>query len=481
MSARFAELMAISASQSRESDLATQQILAEKKRKEELRRKEQEEKAKKEREAEARAIKKKLEDEQREAERRQKAEDERQKKEQVLQRRQEEKRNNLIYGKERRSGWGSSSGGGRTHKSRSGSDDDDDGPSALTREEKRQRRLNSDLNKSFTSSRRGGGSSSTSFPRKPVSSRPFNSNGASVITVADVRRHHQSNTIGDAAKSGLQTMRQQLAAVPATLMRVGVEKRDKRSIDEIVNDIQKKKRRVLEGDEARKNGDWFGEKKKHENMKKPTQSSSLSPSPEEGPSSSLQSSRAKEQPAVKPILPKPMERKEQRTKVTLIKPELKGSLSFSKIDKSSISLPKKLGSTSSRASTVQSSKGTSSTLKSTGSSTLKKRARSNSFSDSEDLDSPPSTSKRRSTASSIANDVRTEIWKLFGKDRNRYMQEDVFSDEEDDMEADASAVLREEKRSTRIAKQEDDAALEEELRHEEEKRRKKKERERKGY
>ena len=40
MSARFAELMAISASQTRESDLATQQILAEKKRKEELRKKE---------------------------------------------------------------------------------------------------------------------------------------------------------------------------------------------------------------------------------------------------------------------------------------------------------------------------------------------------------------------------------------------------------------------------------------------------------
>lgn len=443
MSARFAELMAISASQTRESDLATQQILAEKKRKEELRKKEQEERARKEREAEARAIKKKLEEEQREAERRQRAEEDRQRKEQIIQQRREEKRRNLVYGKERRSGWGSSSGGGRSHKSRSGSDDDDDdGPAALTREEKRQRRLNNDLNKSFTSSRRINAAPAVPPLRKTMPGRVANNFEVPAVTV---RRSQPTGVLGDTAKTGLQTMRQQLAALPATLMRVGTNKRDTRTIDEIVTDLQKKKEgKILEGDEARKNGDWFGEKKKRDGLKKASQKSSLSPSPEEESMFVAPMARTKE--PVKPAQFKPPERKEQRTKVTIVKPEPKGSLSFSKIDKNAISLPKKLGATTSKSGMGQSSKAASNVTKPSGSSALKKRARSYSFSDSDDPDSSPPMSKRRQTASSSKNDIGAEIWKLFGKDRSRYMRDDVFSDEEDDMEADASAVLREEQR-----------------------------------
>jgi len=51
-----------------------------------------------------------------------------------------------------------------------------------------------------------------------------------------------------------------------------------------------------------------------------------------------------------------------------------------------------------------------------------------------------------------------------------------MSDDED-MEADATALEMEEFRSTRMAKKEDEAALEEEKRHETEKRRRKKEKE----
>jgi len=64
------------------------------------------------------------------------------------------------------------------------------------------------------------------------------------------------------------------------------------------------------------------------------------------------------------------------------------------------------------------------------------------------------------------------------------MAEDVFSDEEDDMEADADDLRREELRSARLARKEDEAALEDEKRHEEEKRKKKKDkdmRERRVY
>jgi len=65
---------------------------------------------------------------------------------------------------------------------------------------------------------------------------------------------------------------------------------------------------------------------------------------------------------------------------------------------------------------------------------------------------------------------------MFGKNRDAYVRKDVFSDDED-MEADASILEREEYESARVAKREDEAALEEERRHEQEKRRKRKEKE----
>lgn len=124
----------------------------------------------------------------------------------------------------------------------------------------------------------------------------------------------------------------------------------------------------------------------------------------------------------------------------------------------------------------------------------RKRTRSPSFSDAYDSDSltPPPTKRR--AAPQTSGGYRDEIWKLFGKDRNAYVGRDVLSDDED-MEADATALEREEFRrsvglvssclsvtnansySARLAKKEDEAALEEERRHEEEKRRKRKEKE----
>jgi len=64
---------------------------------------------------------------------------------------------------------------------------------------------------------------------------------------------------------------------------------------------------------------------------------------------------------------------------------------------------------------------------------------------------------------------------MFGKDRNSYIARDVLSDDED-MEADADDLMKEEMRSARLAKREDEMALEEEKRHEDEKRRRKRER-----
>ncbi|KIM84185.1 hypothetical protein PILCRDRAFT_818514 [Piloderma croceum F 1598] len=105
----------------------------------------------------------------------------------------------------------------------------------------------------------------------------------------------------------------------------------------------------------------------------------------------------------------------------------------------------------------------------------RKRSHSLSFSNSVSP-SPPPAKRRALPEAASHNDVKTEIWKMFGKDRNKYVGRDVMSDDED-MEADATALEMEEYRSARMAKKEDEAALEEEKRHETEKRRRKKEKE----
>lgn len=69
----------------------------------------------------------------------------------------------------------------------------------------------------------------------------------------------------------------------------------------------------------------------------------------------------------------------------------------------------------------------------------KKRQRSPSLSEESDSDHLPPT--RRQAGSGYSN----AIWQMFGKDRDRYVNRDVFSDDED-MEADASALEREELR-----------------------------------
>jgi len=109
------------------------------------------------------------------------------------------------------------------------------------------------------------------------------------------------------------------------------------------------------------------------------------------------------------------------------------------------------------------------------SSAGKKHRRLESYSeDEEEYDSPPSKKRYAPTA---RGDYRSEIWKLFGKDRSSYVNNTVDSDE-DDMEADAMDLEREEMRSARLARKEDEQALREEKMHEHEKRKKKMDKER---
>lgn len=68
---------------------------------------------------------------------------------------------------------------------------------------------------------------------------------------------------------------------------------------------------------------------------------------------------------------------------------------------------------------------------------------------------------------------------MFGKDRGSYVRKDVLSDDED-MEADARILEKEELRSSRLAKREEEEAMEAERIHEQEKRRRKMEKDRRG-
>ena len=387
-------------------------------------------------------------------ERKKKQEEERRRKEELIRQREEEHREKLVYGRDRRAGGASGSGGGsRSRKGNGGSDDDEEtGGLVLTREEKRQRRLLADLNKSFPSKK--GHGNSTSQAKKAFRAAAAAEFSDPSSSRSHEPRHSQQGGSGSNADS-ISNLRKQLAAMPPTLVRLGTNKRDVRTIDEVQADLLKKKEaKVIAGEEARKNGfDWFGEQKK---LKKAASIPSLSPSPEARASQSPRP-RSKERAAplkvsssAQPRINGVPERKEPRAKVTIIKPDPVDLLSFSKINKGTPSTSTKSGLSSKSANSHVSHVSSNTTGKPLSSSAShRKRARSDSLSDSDesmsDDDSPPPT-KRRTAGSSTRNDIGSEIWKLFGKDRNRYIQNDVFSDDDDDMEADAEALRREEAR-----------------------------------
>lgn len=97
---------------------------------------------------------------------------------------------------------------------------------------------------------------------------------------------------------------------------------------------------------------------------------------------------------------------------------------------------------SSLAKSMPSKDKTSIDIRSSASSRKRTRSPPSHDYDSEDTLSPPPT-KRRAADSRGGADWRSEIWGLFGKNRDAYVAKDVLSDDED-MEADADALAREE-------------------------------------
>ncbi|KAJ3491793.1 hypothetical protein NLI96_g449 [Meripilus lineatus] len=486
----FAALMALSASQTRQSEAAVQSALADRERREALKRKQQEEKEKKDREMEAKLRLKRFEEEKRAQERQKRMELEKAAREREMKRKEEEQRNNLLYGPKRsKSEYPSSNLGGHEGRRRNTSDDESVPGNALTREEKRKRRMEAEMRYGLNGTKR-----SAQFPGFKKAKRRLP--GGAIDATSPVE---------GSASGGFRSTRERLAAEPPTLIKLNIHKRDTRTIDEIVKDIAKTKEgKVLEGEDAKEFADWFG---KGKNKAKPeSRASSIfggsddSDAMADTPASNKPVTRApggsksnSSTPPVQargtttpkfvaPIAPsRPANGAPMRGSSISVKaigkpaPERTPSSSFFSKSGPSAKLGTKASSTSLKA--PPSARPMAPAATSRGANfapgAMKKRPRSHSLSAS-----PPPPRKR--PVQSSRDDLSSEIWKLFGKDRNAYVSRDVLSDDED-MEAGADDLLAEEAFSSRIARREDELALEEERRHEEEKRRKRKEREKRGY
>ncbi|KAF8485762.1 hypothetical protein DFH94DRAFT_791275 [Russula ochroleuca] len=443
-SSGFAALMALSQARTQESTRAADTIQAERRRKEEARRRQQEEEDRKEREQQAKMLLYQLEEQKREKERLFKREQEREAKLKMMERREEDQRQAMLYGpkksRERTSRYPTS-----LAASRRASDDDGEGDAtlALTREEKRERRLQLQFSQNAT--------------RRPASSAGISkagrrSPGGALNVTA------QRSQAGGGSANGGRSVRERLAAMPNTLTKLNTVKRDTRTIDEIVRDRAKaRENKTLEGEEAREFHDWFGTKSKVATV------ASFPPSPAASGAST---------PSLLPQRPDVVSSTTKKSSSPHLTVSRTPSLTSLR------SAPKTATKVSSHGTKFpRPAPLTGKTTPGSSAHTPTKRARSppstydGSESESE-YDRRPS--KRVAGAS---NGIQDEIWKIFGRDRSKYVSRNVMSDDED-MEADMTALEREELASARIARKEDFEAEEEERRREEEKRRRRKERER---
>ena len=263
--------MALSATQTRESQSAVQTALAQRQQKEELRRKQQEERERQEHEIERKLRLKHFEDQRREEERERLAQQAEKATEAARRRREEEQRDALRYGPKKvkavnsRSGspepkWPTSSTHNRTReevrKRRFPDEDDEDGPEFLTREEKRERKQQQEMRKLFNTTKRSSHAGGHSKSGRRLPGGAF-----------DVATTSKTSDPSSPSKS----VKERLAAMPNTLTKLNVVKRDTRTIDEILQDRAKAKEgKVLDGDDAREFADWFSSSKEKDAAKKPS-------------------------------------------------------------------------------------------------------------------------------------------------------------------------------------------------------------------
>ena len=436
----FASLMAMSATHTKESQRVVEDALQERRRKEAQQKKQQEEREAKEKEQKRKLLIRRFEDQKREQERLQRLEVERQAQQLALQRREEEQRDALRYGPKKAAklagkppsgsrdspNWPSSSSSNRdaVRKLRA-PDDDDDGPSglALTREELRERKHQAGLQKSFKTGKR----STTTGGH----SRRGNKFAGGVLNIK------ASGSSADLSAG--QSVKERLTSLPMTLKVLGGGKKDTRSELEILSDSKKKRSgQVLEGDEARNFDGYFTLTKKEKARLKQAQtvasattsgtdssgSSELRHlimiffvgigSGEGSPSTSLRESSSSKPPPATSVTSKQSHATSAHPRGTS-KQVLSSTPSTSK---ATIPKTSQTNSTTPRATSTAHNR--------------PKRHRSPSLSES------PPPKKRH-----IDSNISSTIWKMFGKDRQQYTSQNVFSDDED-MEADATVLEREE-------------------------------------
>ena len=408
--------MAISASNTQASQRAAQQALAEKKRKEEEELRKRAERERKEKELENRLRLKHFEDEKRERERKEREERLNEEKEKLREKKEAMVRDKLLgnvkkASRSRSPSYPSVNPGSRDElrKKRLPSDDEDDSGSFLTREEKRERRKIADLKFGDGRTRKAGASQKS---RRVLPGGGVDSGGNS----------------SSQNSSSSQSVKARLAAMPNTLQKLNVNKRDTRTIDEIVRDRERNKEgRVLNGDQAKEFNDWFGKKKDTSGLANKTADLNLSANDSRSGTPTLStkpasSSTLNKKPSTASLPPFSKTKDITRPSSSKTTPPSRAGLS-SKPTGSGVPRP--------RPSSVH-----------IPSSAGQKHRRSESFSeDDEEYDSPPS---KKRYAPSVQDDYRSEIWKLFGKDRSSYVNNTVDSD--DDMEADAMDLEREELR-----------------------------------
>jgi protein SPT2 len=417
MTSTFATLMAISASNTQASQRAAQQALAEKKRKEEEELRKRAERERKEKELENRLRLKHFEEEKRERERKEREERLNEEKERLREKKEAMARDKLLgnvkkASRSRSPSYPSVNSGSRDElrKKRLPSDDEGDPGHFLTREEKRERRKLADLKFGSKKASLMAGASQKSRKVLP---------GGGI----DLDAGSSQNSAG----SSTQSIKARLTAMPNTLQKLNVNKRDTRTIDEIVRDRERNKEgRVLNGEQAKEFNDWFGKKKDTTGLANKTAALDLSandsrsgtPTLSTKPASSLTLSKNPSTASLPSF---------GKTK-DMTKPSPPKSNPPSRAGPSS----KPAGAPKNRPSSVH-----------IPSSAGKKHRRSESFSeDDEEYDSPPS---KKRYAPPAQDDYRSEIWKIFGKNRSSYVNNAMDSDE-DDMEADAMDLEREELR-----------------------------------
>jgi protein SPT2 len=238
--------MAISRTQTAQSQSAVQAALAQRERKEAQKRKEQEEREAKERQLQATLRALHFENERKERERQERLEQEEQAREAALARREAQRREVLRYGpqKAKASKWPKSDRRARdeVRRRRASSEDADDSSGGssglpLTREEKRQRKFESEMRQIYPSQRRA-------TPTKTKTVKNGQLPGGDIILNAPL-------SLPPASSSEHQSVKARVLSTPPTWTKLNTVKKDPRTIDEIMEDLRRA-RETLTGEEAKK-------------------------------------------------------------------------------------------------------------------------------------------------------------------------------------------------------------------------------------